>query len=271
MTATRPQLGAEPGSRSRAIARLALPLPIRVGLVLLLAAVLFAIWRPIAASPQAIAVANQYLAEKYKGYTVVPPANESRLFGTTTLIYQAEHQGSPARIAVSLALEQGQLVVQETRLYIGSTDNRRFVTWFISLAATIGMVYLVFFVSIPRTFGRKCPRDLTLLTMTEAEVVPPQVSTSGIDLAPVIERTYSCRVCDFRHCEALIDPNYRSPVAMWGRGSIYVRNADEWEKRYEERRKERAITDERYKQLLDDAKEAARAKSSTDSTWLYRS
>ncbi len=259
------------GSRPR-IPRAAMPRPVRIGLLILAALVLIWLWRPTPASPEALGVADLYLAAEFPEYTVFPPANETRLFGTTILSYRAEQEGYPARINVVLVRQGGRLSVREAYLYLGASEPKRYATWGVTLVVVVVVAYLVFFVSIPRTFGRKCPRDLTLLTMTERVAVPSQIHTSGIGMAPILERTYACRTCDFRHCEALIDGSYRASVpSSWIKvPNWYIADPDGMAEKWERERMARAITDEQYQQLLADAKEAARAKSSSDSPWLYR-
>ncbi len=267
-----PQPGSGPKSRASRIPRLALPAPVRIGLFLLLAAALIGLWRPLPASPGALAAAGAYLRETYKGYEMQAPSTQGWLFGQRVLVYGTLHYGSPSRVVVVLSEADGQWQVTDARLVIGGPEGRRMATWLLSLISTIGMLYLVFFVSVPRTFGRKCPRDLSLLAVSETVVMPGQVHKSGLGLAPIIERVWSCRQCDFRHHEALLDPLYRPtlPAAtMVAKPSPWY-DVDALAEKWDRIRMERAITDEQYEQMLIDAKAAARAKSSSDSPWLYR-
>ncbi len=207
--ANRPEPRERTGSRAR-IRRLALPAPVRYGLLALLIAALVFLWWPDPAS-----------------------------------------QATPAV----------------------TWDSRRIVDGLLTFAILCAVASLVFFVGVPQTFGRKCPRDLTLLTMTEKVVVPGQVHVSGMGLAPILERTFTCRRCDFRHSEAVVDTSDRAnfPSTWLKVPNWYARDPDGMSNKWEELRMQRAITDERYAELLAEAKEVAQAKSSADSPWHRQS
>jgi len=235
-------------------------MPLRIGLLCLLLAFLIVIGRPVTPSPEALAVAGQYLAEKFPAYTFEAPRLGRLPSSAFTLTYATDYGETRAAVILTLSRHDGELAVDSSRLYIGDADPLRLARWSVMFVAVFGFVYLVFFVSLPHTFGRKCPRDLSLLKVTERVVIPGKVHRSGIGLAPIIERTYACRRCDFRHYEALSDPTYRPSVPSPYESARDIRAR--WEKK--------GLTDEDYERLLTEAKEDARARSSTDSPWLYR-
>jgi len=232
----------------------------RVALMLLLLAALVWMWFPMQAPAQVVVAAQRYLDAEYSEYWFDQPQSAAWFLGTWTVVFPTEHQGELAKVAVEVVRKDGELTVASSSLSIGRADGGRLLRWGLSVALLVGMIYLVFFVSIPRTFGRKCPRDLSLLAMTETTVVAGHSHASGVGFAPIIERVYACRVCDFEHHEALVDPTYR-PWAALPHWSSQATN--EWRLRH-------AITKEQYERLLADAKDAARAKCSSDSPWLYR-
>jgi len=246
----------QPAARSRAV----LGLPYRVTLMLLLLAALVWMWFPMRAPAQVVVTAQRYLATEYADYWFEQPQSATWFLGTWTVAFATDHQGEPAKVAVEVVRRDGELAVASSSLSIGRADGGRLLRWGLSVLLLVGFIYLVFFVSIPRTFGRKCPRDLSLLAMTETTVVAGQSHASGVGFAPIIERIYACRVCDFEHHEALVDPTYR----MWATLPHWSSQAtNEWRLRH-------SITKEQYERLLTNAKDAARAKCSSDSPWLYR-
>jgi hypothetical protein len=133
---------------------------------------------------------------------------------------------------------------------------------------------LVFFYAVPRTFGRKCPRDGTLLPIKETVVVRSRYDTALMTRPAIIQRTWACPKCDFRHAEALRDPNHRPTELIDPRFVVprYRTSDDEFEK-YEIRRREaleRSVTEEQYAEMLSDAKRRAAELSSPDSPWRGR-
>lgn len=240
--------------------RLALPPLLRIVLMLLLSALLTLVLRPPVPPPEALAAAGEYLAQEYAGYTFELPPRSLCLLGNCTLTYTTSHQGEYARVSLEVSRRDGQYVVVSSSLGIGRADGGQIVRFAVSVLLVLGLIVLVFFVSVPRTFGRKCPRDLCLLTVTEETVVPSRIEKSGLGLAPIIERIYRCPKCDFEHHEALFDPSFRPWSALPHLSSQETN----------ERRLANAITVQDHARLLADAKAAALAASSSDSPWLYR-
>lgn len=225
---------------------------------------------PGAPSPAAREVADRYLAAEYPSYRVVGPATATRLGSVTWLTYPTEYDGTPANAVIVLARQEGRWVVRDANILIGKVDTGRIVRYLASLFSAWALICLVFFFAIPRMFGRKCPRDLTLLVVDDKVVVPERYHKSGVSFEPIIEREYACRICDFRHYEALPDPVRRgSSRTGWGPKLIWavswVPVSDESEAKHDAN----VITKEQHEQLLSDAKKAAREKTSLDSPWLY--
>jgi hypothetical protein len=151
-------------------------------------------------------------------------------------------------------------------------EPQAYLRWGAQFAIIVALAYVVFFVSVPQLFGRKCPRDGVLLRMTERLLIHQQLHKNGTDLAPIIQRRFECPRCDFHHLKALIDPTWRPPITPITPVFALWLNTPELQKKAEEARQERlrnAITDEEYEAQLARAKEDARANNSRDSPWLY--
>ncbi len=257
-----------------------LPLTMRIGVAVLLMALTAWILLPIKPPPEALTAAARYLEAEYSRYEVVPAARATRFLGTITLTYATSHEGASAKIVVFVVRSGGELVVRDARLMIGEVTGNRIATFLIPLIGTWALICLVLLWAVPRTFGRKCPRDQSLLAVDDRVAVPEQHHASGVAFEPIIERVYRCRKCDFRHYEAFPDPTHRQTVPLgrlvtsitWTPAHIpWRRDIDELAEESDARRMAGAITKEQYDRLLREAMEAARARSSRDSPWLYRS
>jgi len=148
--------------------------------------------------------------------------------------------------------------------YYGS--RRSLPLYLLYVIALSALGYLLFFKSVPRAFGRKCPRHGCLLESTDTVVQPQTWDPKGLSRPCIIERTYACPECDFRHVEAFPDPHYR-PVATLETPVYQYQWQTAAAEKMHKRRMETAITDEEYKELLAQAKKRALEKTSRDSLW----
>jgi len=114
---------------------------------------------------------------------------------------------------------------------------------------------------------RRCPRDGSRLRLAEAVIRGSSLDAGGLSRPAIIERTYSCPQCDFRHVEAVLDPTHRAASVRVDAGL-----ADgQWRFYHltETLKRERAGagTEAEFQRQLADAKLRAAEKTSPDSPW----
>ncbi|MDP2873529.1 MAG: hypothetical protein Q8P31_13480 [Bacillota bacterium] len=236
------------------------------------AALVFARWYtwPTAAAPDLVQVARQHAEQAFPWVELGPTVTQTGRFGSYQLTFRGRRDEQAATVAVSVLITPEGPEVAGANVILGSPSNvpRRLA----QLVMTMVFLVLVFFKAIPQTFGRKCPRDGSLLKLSEAVAVPSQYDNKGLTRPAIIQRTWACPRCDFRHVAALPDPNHRpsmyvdSTMLVSGRYMV----SERLERVFSERRKEtlaRGVTDEQYAEKLRLAQASAGEATSRDSPW----
>ncbi len=238
----------------------------------LAAVLLFALWYtwPTSVSPDFVVAARDHIARSAPSVELVEPINQTGRFGRYELRLKGLRDGQAATVLVSLEMTaEGPRIVQYS-IILGSFSN--VPLRLAQMAMTIAFAILVFFWAVPQTFGKRCPRDGSLLAYGEKSVFPSRYGRKLVTLAAIIQRTWSCPKCDFRHVEARPDPNHR-PVAYLDSSAAFVphvRMSETVERTIDDRRRDaiaRSITDEQYTEELQKARDAAAELTSSDSPW----
>lgn len=139
--------------------------------------------------------------------------------------------------------------------------------WGLVAVAAAALVYLVFARGLPQMLGRRCPRDGRLLERTESVVRGLTVDADGLSCPAIIERTYACPLCGFRHVQALTDPTHRAASVQVDAGLA----GSQW--RYYHLRdalgpdRSEAATEQQFREALAAARRRASEKTSGDSPW----
>lgn len=240
--------------------------------LILAGVLLFALWYtwPAAVSPEFAEVAREHVARNNPGIELGPAIQQTGRFGKYDVRLSGNRDGQTATILVSLEMTADGPRVIKTSTILG--DYNGVPLRIAQMVMVIAFVITVFFWAIPQTFGRRCPRDGSLLRYGERSVFPPRYGVKLMTLAAIIQRTWSCPKCDFRHEEACPDPNHRPAMLVSSAfaGVPHIRMADSVETIIEERRRDalaRAITDEQYAKDLDEARKTAAGITSPDSPW----
>jgi hypothetical protein len=238
-------------------------------IVALLLGLAFAAWYswPAEADPELVAVAARELSLEYPQEAFLPRVTQEGRFGSYSLKFSGVDAAGDVHayaIVRVRATPSGPEIVA-VDYYYGSTRN--LPIWAICVAGAAILAYLFFFRAVPQTFGRKCPRHGRLLTAREVTLRAPSWDPEGFSHPAIIERTYSCPECDFRHADAFVDPAHRP-------ASVRVEPLNisrDWQfealEASRRRRRETGITEEEYRRLLAEARERALAKTSRDSPW----
>ncbi|MDP2873530.1 MAG: hypothetical protein Q8P31_13485 [Bacillota bacterium] len=228
------------------------------------AALLFTIWYtwPTAASPDLLEVARQPAEQAFPGIELGPSVSQTGRFGSYQLTFRGQRDEQTATVFVYISVTPEGPRVTGSKVILGSASNAPLRL--AQLAMAMAIVMLVLFGAIPRIFGRKCPRDGSLLKLDDATIVPWQYDTKLLARPPIIQRTWACRRCDFRHVAALPDPKYRPAVYS------NFNHSHQWEQMMSQRREEavaRGVTDEQYAEMLKQARLRAAEATSRDSPW----
>jgi hypothetical protein len=239
--------------------------------LVLIAALLFALWYtwPTPVASHLADVAREHVVQIYPWAEWGPAVRQTGHFGSYNLTFKGhrEEQNTTALVSVAVSAEGARVVSAVVSL--GSTSD--LPRTLAQMAIAIVLFTLVFFRAIPQTFGKKCPRDGSLLRMNETMVVPPRYDTTLVTRPGIIQRTWACPKCDFHHAEALRDPHHRPTVYVDARFvTSRIAMMDGFEKKVDEGRREalaRAVTDEQYEEMLAEARRSAAGASSPDSPW----
>ncbi len=228
------------------------------------AALVFAMWYtwPTAAAPDLVQVARQHAEHAFPWAVLGPTVTQSGRFGSYQLTFRGQRDEQTATVYVYISVTPEGPRVTGSKVIFGSPSNALFRL--AQLAMAMAIVVLVLFGAIPRIFGRKCPRDGSLLKLDDATIVPWQYDTKLLARPPIIQRTWACRRCDFRHVAALPDPKYRPAVYS------NFNHSHKWERMMSQRREEavaRGVTDEQYADMLKQARLRAVEATSRDSPW----
>lgn len=241
--------------------------------LLLAAALLFALWYtwPTKVSPDLAETAREHAARTYPWVQLGEPVSQTGRFGRYEVTLSGQRTDEQlATITVTLRKTSEGLQVTGSAVALKPHgDLWRRIAQLIMVAA---FLILVFFWAVPRTFGRRCPRDGTLLQLSETAVSPPRYDLGLVTRPGIIQRTWTCPRCDFGHAEALPDPLHRPMVYVDPAfASTPQARIDEIVDRIiEDRRRDalaRAITDEQYAEELAQARKRAAESTSRDSPW----
>jgi len=249
-----------------------IPLPWRIAAIVALALVALAFW-PRGVDPYLESLGRDYLEDNHANVAWDRGASQRGLPGLLEQVtFTGLRHGTQAITAVvSYSRSGGSTSVREAKIYLGHGSALPVWMWFVTLGLVAGTLIYVFFYKVPQTFGRRCPRDHSMLKRREVVVKGRMYDRSGITLASIIERWDECPQCDFQHVEAMSDPLYRPAGLVKGvAGGPYAHFAQERVDRMLEQLAREGVTKEEYDQLMVEAKDAARAKCSSDSPWLRR-
>lgn len=142
--------------------------------------------------------------------------------------------------------------------------------WVLGAVLVLVLCWLAMGRSLRSVLGRRCPRDGSPLERTEALAYGSSVGPDGLSRPAVIEWTYSCPLCDFRHVEALLDPTHRAASLRIDAGLAHSQVRHNHFGEMLRRRRDGAITEEQFREVLASARRRAVEKTSPDSPWLPR-
>ncbi len=259
-------------SVSRAVSRPNRDVPRRRHLILAAAIFLFVVYwwnRPTPANPEAVAVAIRHLDKRYPSRQFQRPDTQRGHLGTYRLVFLGVEADKGNYVEVTVHSSPNGLAVTGSELYVG-TPGGSALPVLLLIAAAFCLAGYVFFSVIPNRFGRRCPRDHSLLEVREAQVHGSVSDERGAVRAPIIERIFWCPKCDFQHVEAMPDPEFRpqaEPVTFVTQSPLL---SDGMAQRLQDeyRRAHSVMSDEEWQELLRGAKAEARKKTSADSPWV---
>jgi hypothetical protein len=239
---------------------------VRAALFALVVVSLWANW-PRAADLHLESAARTYLTEKHPD-CIWGDATQQGWLGSYHLTFHGVRgqESQPVMARVRFSTAGGAATVAEAQLFL-SRGGASPAVWIAQVAVAIAAMVFLLFVSVPRTFGRKCPRDRSLLQARDVTVVGQQFDRAGVTLPLVLERWYECRQCDFRHVDAFADPNHR-PAGLFA-ASVSRFNPEDIHRKLAYYR-EHGLTEAAYDAQVGAAKAAAREKCSPDSPWLQQ-
>lgn len=241
--------------------------------VALVVVLVFSFWLwytwPAPISQEAKAAVLSALQGQFPEVSWRAPERQTGHLGKYTILCAGTRQlvGDEVTALVRLTRGTAGLEVENVELMIGGRPGLG-LRVALTVGAAAGVAYAA--MRLLPLSGRRCPRDRAPLRRSEITVLGSCFSPQGITRPAIIERTYACPRCDFRHIEALPDPDHRPA----GHGLQWVPlppTVDErWEQRLRRREEERmagAMTEQEYQKRLQEARAQARARSSSDSPW----